>query len=87
MKYVIETVQVIKRSYYVEIDDPTWAHDSIVMGELSEFAQGHYTEDISSTRQVEEWPTVPKMLVNGAVMVFDKERDVWTEEVRWDLAT
>ena len=85
-KYIIETIQTVKRTYYVEVDDPTWAHDGIVMGELEEFAQGFYTEDIISTRAVEEWPKLPRALVNGAVMVFDKERDKWTEEVRWDLA-
>lgn len=85
-KYIIETIQTIKRTYYVEVVDPTWAHDGIVMGELEEFAQGFFTEDIISTQAVEDWPKLPRALVNGAVMVFDKERDMWTQEVRWDLA-
>jgi hypothetical protein len=86
-KFVITTVQMVKRSYYVEVEDPTWAHDGIVMGELSEFTQEHMSEDIVVTQEVTEFSSQPRDIVNGAVMKFDYEANRWGQEVRWDLST
>jgi len=85
-KYVIETIQVIKRRYYVEVDDPSWAHDGICMDELEEFSQEFYSEDIIGTQGVEEWPTEDRDNVNGAVMTFNYDTEEWDQSVRWDLA-
>lgn len=85
-KFIIETVTLMKQTYYVEVEDPTWAHDGIVMNELEPFAQEFFSEDIFSTRQVDEFPTMPRDQVNAAVMKFNYDTDGWDSEVRWDLA-
>lgn len=85
-KYVIQTAQIIKRLYYVEVNNPTWAHDSIVMSELEEFASDHLSEDIFSTTEVDEWPTQPRGIVNGSTAVYNYTTKSWDHETRWDLA-
>ena len=86
-KHIVTTVQTIVRKYYAEVDDPTWAHDSIVMNELSEFSQYHSIEDIIDTQTVVEWPKADsEYTVNGSTSVFDYAKDDWVEAVRWDLA-
>lgn len=85
-KFVIETVTLMKQTYYVEVEDPTWAHDGIIMNELEPFAQEFFSEDIFSTRPVDEFPTMPREQVNGAAMKFNYETGSWDTDVRWDLA-
>ena len=86
-KYVITTVQTIVRKYYVKVDDPSWAHDGIVMNELEEFTQHHLSEDIVDTQKVKRWPTPDQYdSVNAAVMEFDYNDDQWKATTRWDLA-
>jgi len=85
-KFVIETVQVIKRTYYAEVDDPTWAHDGITMEEMEHFSCSYFSEDIISTREVEDFPRCePNESVNAAVMVFDEDGGDWKTTTRWDL--
>lgn len=86
-KFVITTVQVVTRKYYVNVRDPVWAHDGIVMEEMEDFSQQFGSEDIVDTRGVEEFPVADKYeSVNGAVMSFNYEQDKWDRSVRWDLA-
>ena len=86
-KHIITTVQVITRKYYVEVDDPTWAHDGIVMGELDEFSQQFHSEDIASTQTVEDFPKADQYeSVNAATMKFNYDTESWESDVRWDLA-
>jgi hypothetical protein len=84
-KYVIETVQVVKRSYYVEVDDVSYAHNSIAMGELDQFESNFLTEDITSTTAVDEWPTATSKFFNAATHVFDEDTGEWDPVARWDL--
>lgn len=86
-KYVITTTQTVVRKYYVEVDDPEWAHDGIVMGDMQEFSQLFASEDIIDTVPVDQFPAVDKYYnINGAVMVFNYENDDWDTDVRWDLS-
>ena len=86
-KYVIETVQVIRRKYYVKVKDPTWAHDAIVFNELEPFSSSHYSEDVIGTTKVDKFPSaLPDDDVNGAVMKFNSDEDEWQCDVRWDLS-
>jgi hypothetical protein len=89
-KFVIETVQVIKRKYYVKVDDPTWAHDGITMNELDHFSDMFLSEDIISTTEVDKFPAIDDSStdesVSGATMKYDKEYRTWVSKVRWDLA-
>lgn len=86
-KFVIVTVQPIIRKYYVEVDDPSWAHDSIVMNELEEFSQSFGSEDVVSTQKVDRFPpaSCARDSVNAATMEFDEEQNGWIKHVRWDL--
>lgn len=89
-KYVIETVQNIKRTYYVEVDDPEWAADAITMGELQEYAQQHLTEDFISTRKVDNWGPIENCTsksvgVNGATYRYNYETNDWEQFVIWDF--
>jgi len=86
-KYVVETVQVVRYKYYVEVEDPTWAHDGVVMNELEPFSYTHHSEDIITTTPVIDFPRAERDdSVNGATMHFNKETDTWDQQVRWDLA-
>lgn len=86
-KYVVETVQVIKRKYYVEVDDPTYIHDSITCDELDPFCYEHFDESISSTIKVQDFPKASLGEgVNGATYRWDDENRVMVEIVRWDLS-
>jgi len=86
-KFVIETVQVIKRKYYVKVDDPTWAHDGITMLELDHFSESYLSEDIISTTEVKKFPKAEfNESVNGAMMKFNNETSEWETKARWDLA-
>lgn len=85
-KYVIETVQVVKATYYIEVNDPSWAHDGIVMNELEPFAREFFCEDISGTRVVDQWPRMPHDTVNAATNSYNYETESWDQQVRWDLA-
>jgi len=85
-KFVIETVQVIKRKYYVSVEDPTWAHDGITCNELDHFSDMFLSEDIISTTEVEEFPMAgPDESVNAATMKFDEDNREWLTVTRWDL--
>lgn len=85
-KFVIVTVQPIIRKYYVEVDNPTWAHDSIVMNELQDYSQFFGSEDIVSTQKVKQWPQPePQESVNAAVMQFNNETDQWDTQAIWDI--
>ena len=84
-KYIVTTVQTIKRIYYVDVEDPTYAHDAIMCNEIEEFAQAHLSEDIVSTQLVDKWPTINNMSINAATNVFDPVHNKWSQEVRWDL--
>lgn len=89
-KYVIETVQNIKRTYYVEVDDPEWATDSIVMAELQEYAQQHLTEDFVSTRKVDKWGPIENCTdksigINGVTYRYNYETNDWEQFVVWDF--
>jgi len=86
-KYVIETVQVIRRKYYVKVKDPQWAHDSIVCNDLEEFSSSFCSEDIINTTKVDKFPTAaPEDNVNAAVMTFNYDTECWDTAARWDLA-
>jgi len=92
-KFVIETAQVIKRTYYVEIEDPMWAMDSIVCQEVEEYAQTYLTEDILSHQEVDQWPVVDQnnmigydSSINGAVCVYDANAQTWNITADWSLA-
>lgn len=86
-KYVVETVQIIKRKYYVKVDDPGWAHDGIVMNEMEHFSTSHLMEDILSTREVKKFPKADQYEdVNAAVMKFNYDTGEWECKARWDLA-
>ena len=85
-KFVIQTVQMIKRTYYVEVDDPTWAHDAITMEELVQFSDKYLSEDIISTTEVESFPMANHdESVNAAVVSFDEDSGEFIYEARWDL--
>lgn len=85
-KFVVTTTQTIVRKYYVEVDDPEWAHDGIVMNELEEFAQEHFSEDIIDTLPVKEYPSVPWVNVNGATNTFNYTSNKWIKGTDWSLA-
>lgn len=85
-KFVITTVQPIIRRYYVEVDNPEWAWDGIVMNEMEEYSQTYGSEDIISTQQFEKFPE-PGLgeSVNAAVMRFNDESNQWDCEAVWEL--
>lgn len=86
-KFVITTVQPLIRRYYVEVDDPEWAHDSIVMNELEEYTQAYGSEDVVSTQLVENFPKPDRCEnINAAVMRFNYEIHDWEREAVWELA-
>ena len=86
-KHVITTVQTIVRKYYVDVKDPEWARDSIVMNELDQFSSEFLSEDILDTQTVEDWPKARNRdSVNGATMTYDYNTEQWVTNARWDLA-
>jgi hypothetical protein len=86
-KYVVETVQVIRRKYYVKVEDPTWSHDAIVFNELEPFSSTCYSEDVINTTEVDKFPKASQDDdVNAAVMKFNSETREWETKARWDLA-
>jgi hypothetical protein len=86
-KYVIETVQVVRRKYYVKVKNPTWAHDGITMGELEHFSDQSLSEEIISTTKVGKFPKADIFDdVNSAVMEFNHDSGEWQSDARWDLA-
>ena len=86
-KYVVETVQIIRRKYYVKVGDPTWAHDGIVFNELEPFSSTYCNEDVINTTEVDKFPHAREGDdVNAAVMKFDYETREWETKARWDLA-
>lgn len=90
-KYVIETVQVIRRTYLVKVDDPTWAHDAMLEGELEDFSSQFFSEDVVSTRKVDKFSDCAdggnyhEMNYNSAVCVYDPVTNKFEVEARWDL--
>lgn len=85
-KFVITTIQPLVRKYYLEIDKPEWAHDSIVMQDVAEFSQWFGTEDILTTTEVADWPKAERgETVNAATMKYLDDGDVWEMNIRWDL--
>lgn len=90
-KYVIETVQVIRRTYLVKVDDPTWAHDSMLDGELEEFSSQFLSEDVVSTRKVDKFSDCAdggnyhEVGYNSAVCVYNPDTNKFEVEARWDL--
>jgi hypothetical protein len=86
-KFVVETVQVIKRKYYVEVDNPTYIHDSITCDDIDPFSCEHFDESISSTVEVVDFPKAdPKEGVNAATYTWDDVQRIMVQKVRWDLA-
>jgi hypothetical protein len=86
-KYVIETVQVIRRKYYVKVKDPGWAEDALVFDELEHFSSSHHTEDVIGVTKVGKFPkALPTDNVNAAVMTFSYDDNMWFTSARWDLA-
>lgn len=86
-KYIVETVQVIRRKYYVKVEDPGWAHDALVFNELEPFSSTCYSEDVIGTTEVDKFPKAKEDDdVNAAVMVFNDKDRVWNVKARWDLA-
>ena len=86
-KHIVHTVQIIKRTYYVEVDDVEWAFDGITMGELDQFSSTFFSEDIIDSKEVAEFPIAEvREDVNAAVMTFNKTTDGWDSSARWDLA-
>lgn len=90
-KYVIETVQVIRRTYLVKVDDPTWAHDAMLEGELEDFSSQFLSEDVVSTRKVEKFSDCAdggnyhEMNYNSAVCVYDPDSNKFEVKARWDI--
>lgn len=86
-KHIVNTVQIIKRTYYVEVDDVGWAYDGICMGELDQFSSTFLSEDIIGSKEVAEFPKAEVAEdVNAAVMTFNEIKDGWDSSARWDLA-
>lgn len=85
-KFIVTTAQTVIRKYYVEVEDHTWAHDGICMGELDEFCSIALGEDIVDTMQTQYFPPQKRKFVNGATNVFNYEKDQWDKEVHWELA-
>lgn len=86
MKHVIETVQIIRRKYYVEVENPYWACDSIVMEELQPFSSRCMTEDILSTTQVDEFPVATAGdSVNAATYKYNYDTEEFESIVKWNL--
>lgn len=85
-KHIIETVQIIKRKYYVEVHDPTWGEDGVVMGELEPFAYTHLGEDIiNTTTVIGDFPPAGKdESVNAAIMVFNYVTNEWDCRCGWE---
>lgn len=85
-KYVIETVQVIRRKYYVKVRDPGWAEDALVFSELEHFSCTHHSEDVIGVIGVNKFPRADQDDdVNAAVMTFNYENNTWSTDARWDL--
>lgn len=90
-KYVIETVQVIRRTYLVKVEDPTWAHDAMLDGELEDFCSQCLSEDVVSTRKVDKFSDCADggnyhdVGYNSAVCVYDPGTNKFEVEARWDL--
>ena len=85
-KHIVTTVQIIKRTYYVEVDDVEWAYDGIVMGELDQFSSSFLSEDVITSKEVAEFPVAEvREDVNAAVMTFNESKDGWDSSARWDL--
>lgn len=88
-KFVIETVQIIKRKYYVknsQLDDPAYILDDLVMGYLDHFSSEFLTEDIVSARKVKKFPvSEAREDVNAAVMIYDNDAGEYRTVARWDL--
>lgn len=85
-KFVVESVQIVRHKYYVEVDDPEWACDGIVMNELEPFSSTHFSEDITNITPVSEFPKAEvNDDVNAAVMIFNYTSQEWEQDVRWDL--
>lgn len=88
-KFVIETVQIIKRKYYVkdsDSDTPDFVMDDLVMGRLDQFSSQFLTEDIVSAKKVKKFPMADDTDdVNAAVMIYDKSKGEYNCVARWDL--
>ena len=88
-KFVIETVQIIKRKYYVkdsQLNDPAYILDDLVMGYLDHFSSEFLSEDIVSARKVKKFPvSEPRENVNAAVMIYDNDAGEYRTDARWDL--
>ena len=86
-KYVVTTVQTIVRRYYVEVDNPDYALDGIICGELEEFSQQYGSEDPIDTYSVDQFPKAEwEHSVNGAVMTYNEAENRWDISAAWDLA-
>lgn len=49
---LVEAVSTFRMRYVVEVDNPEWAEDTVVMQEAQEFSQEHLGEQIVSTREL-----------------------------------
>lgn len=83
-KVVVKTVQTIVRTYFVEVPNPEWSCDAIVMNDLEEYSYRHLSEDILSTEVVQDWPELgDDESVNAAVTKYDEDTNDWTPGVLW----
>lgn len=89
-KYVIHTVSQFYNRYYVEVKDPEWAGDSIVMNDLEPFASTHMGENVLNYEKVKKWPKVDRADINGAGYECEYEEDGsfkrWHQLTLWDYA-
>ena len=92
-KHIIETMQIVIHKYYVEVDNPEWACDGIVMGELDQFSSVVFSEEITRVDSCQDFPKVGDRNpitgigedVNGATCKFNYNTNTWEQHVRWDL--
>lgn len=85
-KWIVTTVQTVYTRYYVEVDDPEWAGDSIVCGELEQYSNRYLSEDVLEYLQVDEYPESsegPDDQINGATYkaITDENGDF----VEWEM--
>lgn len=86
-------MQIVIHKYYVEVDNPEWACDSIVMEELDPFSSIFLSEEITRIDSCEEFPKANiKRIpggryesVNAASYKFNKQTNTWDSTARWDL--
>jgi hypothetical protein len=83
-KFVIETVQVVRRKYYANSPTVEIAVDAFNEGQLEEFSSTNLDEFVVATTKVKKWPKAALHDdINAAVMKYDT--GLWETVARWDL--